>query len=679
MGLYTQQDRHLSVTTPLGTDVLMLRGFTGTEAVSKLFRFELDVIAEAGTVVPFEKLLGQKITFNLALDGGVDRPFNGICSRVSEGAAGLTFTPYTLEVVPQVWFLTRVAQSRIFQQVSVPDILKTVFGGLDVDFQLTGEYASRDYCVQYRETDFHFASRLMEEEGIFYFFKHDVNSHTLVVADNPQAHPVQPNLGTVEYETSEAQDHSRGDRITVWKKSQELRSGKFTLWDHCFELPHKHLEADAILTDSVQVGSVTHKLKLGKAEKLEIYDYPGGYAQRFDGINPGGGDRSDDLQHIFEDNKRTVGIRMQEEAAAALLVEGEGFCRQLTSGHKFTAARLGTGDGDYITLSVEHDALLAGEYRSGTGSEISYTNKFTCIPAGLAYRPPQETEKPVVSGTQTAVVVGGDGDEIFVDKYGRIKVQFMWDRQGTNDSTSSCWVRVASFWAGKQWGAIHIPRVGQEVVIAFEEGDPDRPIVVGSVYNADMMPPYDLPDNKTQSGVKSRSTPNGTPDNFNELRFEDKKGSEQVYFHAEKDFDRVVENNDTLKVGFEKMDSGDQTIEIFNNQTLKVGTPTSPDGSQTVAIQKDRSVQIAMGNDSLEIKMGNQSTKLDLGASTTEALQSIELKVGQSSIKIDQMGVTIKGMMISVEGQVQTEVKGLMTNVSADAMLMVKGAITMIN
>jgi type VI secretion system secreted protein VgrG len=266
------------------------------------------------------------------------------------------------------------------------------------------------------------------------------------------------------------------------------------------------------------------------------------------------------------------------------------------------------------------------------------------------------------------VVVGPSGEEIFTDKYGRVKVQFRWDRQGTNDGNSSCWVRVATPWAGKQWGAIHIPRIGQEVVVAFEEGDPDQPIIVGSVYNAEQMPPYSLPDNKTQSGMKSRSSLEGGPDDFNELRFEDKKGSEDIYFHAQKDFHRVVENDDDLKVGH------DQTITIHNDRTA-----TIEEGNDKLTIEKgDREVKIEMGNDSLLISMGNQTTRLDLGKSETEAMQSIELKVGQSSIKVDQTGVTIKGMMVKVEGQIQTEVKGLMTNVSGDAILQVKGGLTMI-
>ena len=345
----------------------------------------------------------------------------------------------------------------------------------------------------------------------------------------------------------------------------------------------------------------------------------------------------------------------------------------------------------------------------------------------MTFRPGRQTPKPVIAGAQTAVVVGPSGEEIYTDKYGRVKVQFFWDRYGTSDENSSCWIRVSENWAGKNWGIVFNPRIGQEVIVDFLEGDPDRPIITGRVYNADQMPPYALPANQTQSTIKTRSSKSGTTDNFNEIRFEDKKGSEEIFIQAEKDFNRVVENNDTLKVGSSKADDGSQTIEIYKDrtETVKTGNETVTiekgnrtvtvkqgddahvvtQGKRTVTVQADdtheikqgnrsvlidqgndseeikmgnRDVKIDMGNDSLEISMGNQTTKLDLGASSTEAMQSITLKVGQNSITIDQTGVTIKGMMVTIQGQVQTQVKGLMVQVSADAMLQAKGAITMI-
>lgn len=687
MALYSQADRVLRVATPLNTDDLLLIGFSGHEAISQLFEFRLDLMAENDTDIPFDQLLGQKIRFQLSLQDGTPRYFAGICNRISQGTRDDTFTSYHMQVVPQLWFLTKRAQSRIFQQVSVPEILKVVLGSLDVTYKLQGQYPARDYCVQYRETDFNFAGRLMEEEGIFYYFDHSANGHTLIVSDTPQDFPDLPNHSTVTFEGSEQGLHGE-DRINSWEKTQDLASGRYTLWDHSFELPHKHLEADKTILDGVAVGQVRHKLKIGQNDKLEVYDYPGEYAQRFDGIDPGGGDRPQDVQKVFGENQRTVGIRMQAEAAASMIIQGAGTCRNFVSGRLFSLTEHFNANGKYLLTGVQHEARMDDNYRSGEGlSELVYTNAFTCLPAELPYRPARRAEKPVVQGTQTAVVVGPSGEEIFTDKYGRVKVQFHWDRQGKNDGNSSCWIRVGTPWAGKKWGAIHIPRIGQEVIVDFEEGDPDRPIIIGSVYNADMMPPYDLPANKTQSGIKSRSTLGGSADDFNELRFEDSKGKEDIYFHAQKDFHRVVENDDDLSVG------DNQTITIANDRTevVKKGNEkvTIQQGDRTVAVAMgndthqiqmgDRAVQIDMGNDTLMIKMGNQTTKLDMGKSSTEALQSIELKVGQSSIKLDQTGVTITGMMISINGQVQTEVKGTMTQVSGNAMLKINGGITMIN
>ena len=743
---YTQTNRPMSVSTPLGKDVLFLVGFSGNEAISQLFGFQLDLLANHDTTVAFDHLLGQPITVTLQTPDGGKRYFNGICSRFSQGARDEHFTAYRMEVVPKFWLLTRAAQSRTFQQLSVPDILKKVLSGLDVSYELQGTYKPRDYCVQYRETDFNFASRLMEEEGIYYFFKHEDGSHTLVLADSAQGHPDMPVRSTVDFEQVGAGHLRDQDRIYGWEKAQELRAGKYALWDHCFELPGKNFEAKTPILENVEVGTVSHKLKVGGNDELEVYDYPGEFAQRFDGIDPGGADRASDLQNIFEDNTRTVGIRMQQEALPSLLVRGDGGCRQWTSGHKFTLAKHFSGNGQYVLVGASHSASLDA-YRSSSDNAFRYGNSFTCIPAALPFRPPRVTPKPLVYGTQTALVVGPSGQEIFTDKYGRVKVQFHWDREGKKDANSSCWIRVGSIWAGQQWGGIHIPRIGQEVIVAFEEGDPDRPIIVGSVYNAEQMPPYTLPDNQTQSGLKTRSSLEGTTDNFNELRFEDKKGSEEIYFHAEKDFNRVVENNDTLKVGSDKADDGSQTITIWKDRTETVKTGNElvtieqgnrtinvnegndehnvKKGNQTVNVSQgnrtinvntgndehnvktgdqtlnvnqgnrtvnvnqgndshnikagNRNVVISSGNDNLTLSAGNQSVKLNGGASTTEAMTSIELKVGQNSIKIDQSGVTIQGLSIKIQGQVQTQIQGAMTQINADGMLQLQGALTKIN
>jgi type VI secretion system secreted protein VgrG len=663
---YTQVRRPLSVTTPLGADALLLVGIEGREAISELFRFDFQLLAENGAEVPFEKLLGQKIAATIRANEDNQRYIAGIVSRVAQGSRDQTFTGYRVEVVPQLWLLTRVRQSRIFQGLSVPDILKKVLAGLEVAYEIQGDFQPREYCAQYRESDFDFASRLMEEEGIYYFFKHSASGSSLVLANTPQSHPnAEPGKAIFEEVTG---GNRPEQRVFSWEKSQELRSGKVTLWDHCFELPGKHLEATKTTVDSLQVGAVTHKIKTGGNEKFELYDFPGGYANRFDGVDRGGGERPAEVQKIFQDNVRTADIRMQEEAARSVRIGGASTCAQFVPGFRIALERHFSGDGTYVLTEVRHRASLELDFRSAKGQEdFRYENSFTCIPLALPFRPARVTPIPHVQGAQTAVVVGPSGQEIFTDKYGRIKVQFPWDREGKLDGDTSCWLRVATPWAGKQWGMVHIPRVGQEVVVDFVNGDVDQPIVVGSVYNADQMPPYALPANKTQSGIKSRSTLQGGAANFNEIRFEDKKGSEQVVIHAEKDQCIDVENDETHWVGHDRKKTVD------NNETVKIGN------DETITIGNNRTVTIDKGNDSLTIKMGNATTKINLGKSETEAMQSIELKVGQSSVKLDQSGVTIKGMTIKIEGQIMVDVKGLMTTVKGDAMLTLKGGVTMIN
>ena len=378
MPKYTQADNVLRVTTPLGPDTLLITKLTGREAISELYHFEIECLATIGTQVDFSQLLGQDASVVIGLADGSKRYFNGIVSWVSEDDRDEHFTIYHAEIVPRVWLLTHKKQSRIFQHMSVPDILKKVLTGIDPTFLLHGTFEPRDYCVQYRESDFDFACRLMEEEGIFYFFTHDESGHKMVLGDTAEAHPKVPGPHTAIFEKVMGEVRPE-DRVIDWAKCQELRAGKTTLWDHNFELPHKHLEADKEIVDSIQVGTVTHKLKVGGNDKLEHYDFPGGYASRFDGIAPGGGDRASDIAKIFTDNSRTTEIRMQQEAVNSILIEGASDCRQFTSGHTFTLERHFNSDGDYLLTSVTHDAEFDG-YRSHEEKENGYENKITCIP-----------------------------------------------------------------------------------------------------------------------------------------------------------------------------------------------------------------------------------------------------------------------------------------------------------
>src|SRR5580698_1434182 len=343
MADYTQTDKPLKITTPLGPDILLVTGLKAYEEISQLFEFEADLIADLKTEVKFDGIIGQTVTVEMRLLDGDKRYFNGIVNRFSQLARDENFLHFHARIVPKPWVLTKLVRSRIFQHVPIPDILTKVLTGVDVAYELSGTYYPRDYCVQYRESDFDFASRLMEGEGIYYFFKHTDGNHQMVVTDIPNKHPPVQGQATAFYE--EMTGELRNDmRVTGWKKTQEMRSGEYTLWDHCFELPTNHLEAKEKTIDSVAVGKVTHKLGLGN-QQLEIYDYPGAYAQRFDGVDPSGGDRPSDIQHIFEDRTRTVRLRMEQEEVQGILIEGKSDCGQFSAGHKFTLERHFDADG----------------------------------------------------------------------------------------------------------------------------------------------------------------------------------------------------------------------------------------------------------------------------------------------------------------------------------------------
>jgi type VI secretion system secreted protein VgrG len=643
---FTQANRPIAIHSPLGADVLLLEAIAGSESISELFAFQLDMLADSTKTIAFDKILGQAVSIRVEIPGKKQRWFHGIVGRFSQGGqiqaaqGDVHFIRYRAELVPKIWLLTRIQRSRIFQQKTVLQILQVLFAGYDVDYSgVKQSFKPRDYCVQYRETDFHFASRLMEEEGIFWFFKHEENKHTLLLGDQPAVHatlPVGPTTVLMEAVTGGTRDE---DRVIHWSKTQEVRSGKVTYWDHCFEMPDKNLESQQTILESVALGTVTHKLKVAGNDKLEHYDYPGHFAQRFDGIAPGGGEAAANLKDIQPDGTRTVGLRMQEEARAGVLVSGTSNCRHFIAGFKFTLDRHFDANGDYVLTRVQHKASLEGAYTSPKGAALSYKNEFECIPSALPYRPLRRTAKARVAGAQTAVVVGPKGQEIFTDKYGRVKVQFFWDREGKKDANSSCWIRVATAWAGKRWGITHIPRVGQEVIVDFLEGDPDQPIIVGSVYNADQMPPYlgEGLDSKHKhvpnlSGIKTNTTVGGQ--GYNEIRFDDTKDKQQVYIHGERNLDvrikndamELVLNDRHLIVGQEKdgAKKGDQFEKVFHdkhlqvmrNQVEQIGGNLEllvgggdGDGNVDISIKKDKKELIA-ANSHFHVK-GDQKEKID--------------------------------------------------------------------
>ncbi|MBM3763950.1 MAG: type VI secretion system tip protein VgrG [Acidobacteria bacterium] len=662
----TQKNRLLNLTTALGEDVLLIRSIDGSEGISELFRYSIECFAPNSTVIDFSRLIGTNASVKVYVaDDDKYRYFNGIVQSVTRGNRSFTHTAYTLTLGPELWLLGRRAGSAIYQQKSVPDILRTVFGQLnDVVYELQGAYEPRDYCVQYRETDYDFACRLMEEEGIYFYFKHSEGGHQLLVADTPQSHAELDHFPQLHY-TEIWGGHQPEALVFDWNKLQTLRSGQVTLWDHTFELPHRNLEGVDIAPETVAVGTLTHKLKVAGNDKLELYDYPGAYAQRFDGIAPAGAEQASSLEKIFTDNLRTAKVRMQQESVQALRISARTSAVHLSTGHKFTLAAHWEDNGAYVITRMVFSIPQRGGY-SGESQEGEYPPpveaSFDCIPIALPFRPQRATPKPVVHGTQTAVVVGPQGEEIFTDKYGRVKVQMLWDRTLSYSGTASCWCRVAMPSAGKNWGFFSLPRVGQEVVVAFEEGDPDRPIITGSVYNADQMPAYTLPDNKTMSTWKTLSSPNGG--GFNELRFEDKKDAEQVFVHAQKMMDLRVVKDRMEWVG------QDTHLVVVRDQNEHV----QRDINQTIdrdvlqKITRDHNLKIA-GKQAIDIT-GASTRKIggDLGEKVTgdvsiegtniylkagqnliiEAGAKISLKIGSNFVDISASGVAINGSQVLI-------------------------------
>ena len=613
-------DYRLSLKTPLGDDALILQEFDGAESLSQPFRFRLDMVSKQQSIKP-SALLGKAVTWSVAGPDGDQRHFSGIVREfVAAEDWGRDYRVYHAEIVPWFWLLSRTADCRIFQNKSVRDIIQTVLGECDqADFDLSGikgSHPQREYCVQYRETDFNFLSRLMEEEGIFYFFRHADGSHKMMVADDPSAFYIC-NDKEVEYRTNP----DVASRVSAWLPRREFRPGVWTQHDYDFEAPTKNLQT-----------TKNTLLDVPATRAYELFDYPGGYTDKEQGDN-------------------LTRLRMEEEEAPYGETDAQGTCRHFSPGAKFSLVRhdIPSEQGSY-TISTTHHR--AADYTRFVGQEIPsyYANSFSCVPAATQFRPPRLTPKPVVHGPHTAIVVGPAGEEIYCDKYGRVKVQFHWDRYGNKDDKSSCFIRCAQSLAGPQWGAIFTPRIGMEVIVEFLEGDPDRPIIVGTVYNGDNMPPYALPDNKTQSGFKSRSSLKGGSSNFNELRFEDKKGEEDIVVHAEKDYHRKVEHDDDLQVG----------------------------NDQTITIKNDRTETIQMGNDSVTIQTGNRSIVVSLGSSSLQAMQSITLKVGMSSIVIDPASITLNAMNINILGQLTVNIQGVMTTVTGSAMLTLGGGLLVI-
>jgi len=650
--VYIQDNLKLQIATPLGPNKLLLRSLRGEEHISGLFQFNLEMVSE-DNALDFQSIVGKAVTVTLNLADNTKHYFNGIVGRFVQEETNVRLTRYHAEIHPWLWLLTKTSDCRIFQNKSVPDIIKSIFSELGfTDFRddLKNSYTPREYCVQYNETAFNFVSRLMEDEGIFYFFEHSEDKHLLVLGDDADAHKPCPGLEqkSIVFKQSLV-DHSQDLVITRCLIEEQLVSDKCALDDFNFETP----STDLIVEESDP----------SRDGKLRVYEYPGGFLKK-------------DL------GESRAKIRLDALEQPRKLIRGEGFVRAFVAGHKFQLK-------DHYRPDVNQEYALRSVTHAVT--QESYVNSFEAFPVAIPFRPPRVSSKPRISGTQTAKVVGKSGEEIWTDKYGRVKVQFHWDQKGKNDETSSCWIRVDFGWAGKNWGGIFVPRIGQEVVVSYLEGDPDRPLITGAVYNGEQAVPYPLPNEQTKSTVKTNTSKGGA--GFNEIRFEDKKDSEELYFHAQKDQNIVVEhdrakkvlNNETNTIKKDRsttIEEGNDTYVVAKgNRTFQVNT-----GSETYEVKGTRAVTVT-GDETHTDKAnftqkvtGNYELKVT-GNLTIDVTGSVTIKSGMSMTHEAQMSMTNKaGMSLTNEAQLAITNKGQATNsVESGGVTTIKGAIVKIN
>lgn len=597
-------------------DKLLPASLSGSEQLGRLFSYQLKLLSK-DSEVDLLPLLGSSMTVTFDA-GGYKRHFNGMVAEISqtgfESYGEDRHAEYAVTLVPKAWLLLHKVDCRIYLKQSVPDIVKTVLseiGYSDVKLSLSGNYAAREYCVQYREDYFNFISRLMEQEGIYYFFQHTDGVHTMVLADSLGAHSTTRGYAELPYRPQSASSNAtREVSITDFSSARSVQTTKYSLTDYDPQKPK---------TSLLGVESISNADSNHSVPGLESFDFPGDH------------ETGDAGKHYAQ-------VRLEALNVPQSQCSGSTDAPGLLTGALFKLAKFPRAElnQEYLvtssTVHIENAARTSGQQ----GGDLFMCN-FSVIRSRQPFRAMPTAVKPMVVGLQTAVVAGSDtAEDIAVDKYGRIQVTFHWNKPDKKNAHISCPVRVASSWAGKSWGAVSIPRVGQEVVVSFLEGDPDRPLVIGSVYNADNMPPYTLPDNKTQSGIKSRSHAGGGADDFNEIRFEDKKGSEELFLHAQKDMREEVENDHLVQIDH------DEKITIKNDQTEDIT------GNRTATVGKD---------DKLDVTQNGTTTigqKFKLSAGT-----EIELVTGASSIVMKSDGsIEIKGVNIKVTGSVSVKVEG---------------------
>ncbi|MBX7222636.1 MAG: type VI secretion system tip protein VgrG [Blastocatellia bacterium] len=643
---WTQNGRLIKVKTVLpNPNALIVRELQGHEAISTLFQYDLEMYSE-NPAIDLTEMINSPLTIRIRLhdddeDHGKphDRFVNGIVSEFAQEHTTPRFTHYRMTVRPRFWLMTQSTDCRIFQDMNVPDIVEQVLkdhGITDYEFKLErGKYKIRDYCVQYRESAYNFCARLLEEEGIFYYFTHEKTKHTLIFGDSPSHFEVCKDQAKAVYRQANTGGQAvwspdSYDVVTDFIVEKQVRPTHYALRDFDFMEPQRKLEVHA-------VAAVPESSQAQQPTKREIYDYPGEY------IGAPEPQREGAFDMMAEGNRNVKLMKEEDSDSPYQLAHGSSDCRPFVTGHTFTFSDHPRADFNttYVIQSLQIKAFQSDSFNE-PGS--FYRNEFTVVKDTVPFRPQRVTPVPIVHGSQTAIVVGPAGEEIFTDKFGRIKVQFHWDRYGKQDEHSSCWLRVGTLWAGSSWGYIQIPRIGHEVIVDFLEGDPDRPYVVGSFYNGDNLPPYPLDsastnshqgNYKTVSTRKSRSTLHGTPKNYNEVRFEDLKDSEQLFIHAEKDMDTHVKHDSREHIMQDRhlIVDRDQVEEVQRNKHQHVL------GNKTLEVSGRRdaiigSIDSIDAGSEIHLKAGNKIV--------LEAGSSITLKVGGNFINVTSSDIYIK-------------------------------------
>lgn len=704
------ENRKLKFKGPLPENKAYIKAARVIEGLSQITQTTIDFMAH-DRYAKMEDMVGQAHTIKILKNNNLEAPqwreFRGTCVEASYLGLQEGFSFFTLEIRPWIWFLTKTWNNRIFQNLNAVDIIKKVFGDRgfsDYTFTVSRTPDVRVYTVQYNETDYAFICRLMEEEGMYFYSTVRSEKDHLIITDGQSGHSPVEGMAEIKFETRESKFRRAGSHIYEWRAAEGVRGGKVTLRDYDFEAP----SADRTVTKAIPMGKHTHK-------NYESFRYPGHY-------------RKTPLGEIY------ARVKMESEACPHLMGTAIGDVATLATGatFKLTDHDRSTENADYLITSAVHlmqvevdqkdetQTIAAMPNKTGTTQQAiklpssiefdeenrdAYRCTMRTLPKAVPFRAPQTTPWPSIPGILVAKVTGPSGEEIYTDQYGRIKVQFPWDREGRNDENTTCWIRVVTPWAGKNWGMISIPRIGQEVVVQFEDGDVDRPICTGMLYNADYMPPYALPGNMTQTGIVTRSSKGGSASTFNELIFEDKKDAEFVRLQSEKDYKETIKNNAVITVGMEKKDPGDYTMTIYHhrNEFVKEGDSTFKveKGNEIRDIKTDKTEKIGQhsvkevggnlsskvtGNEKHEITgnreasvTGNSKNAITgtytndvTGSVTIESKQSITLKVGGNSIVIDQSGITINGIMIKTKASAMAEHDG-------GGMMVVKGGIVMIN